>query len=76
MDQSKSLQLNSFSVLHVNIRNTKKYFEAFQGLIESLNFIFYITNIYTFENKNQNHQVSTFLGTWDLNQQEPVQTGY
>ena len=39
-DQLKILQLNSFSVLHLNIRRMKKYFEAFQAFIESLNFIF------------------------------------
>ena len=39
-DQLKSLQLNSFSVLHLNIRSMKKHFEAFQDFIESLNFKF------------------------------------
>ena len=28
-DQLKSLQLNSFSVFHLNIRSMKKHFEAF-----------------------------------------------
>ena len=39
-DQLKSLQLNSFSVLHLNIRSMKKQFEAFQDFIEYLNFKF------------------------------------
>ena len=39
-DQLKSLQLNSFSVLHLNIRSMKKHFEAFQYFIETLNFKF------------------------------------
>ena len=39
-DQLKSLQLNSFSVLHLNIRSMKKHFEAFQDFIETLNFKF------------------------------------
>ena len=34
-DQLKSLQLNSFSVLHLNIRSMKKYFEAFRDFIET-----------------------------------------
>ena len=38
--QLKSLQLNSFSVLHLNIWNVKKHFEAFQDFIETLNFKF------------------------------------
>ena len=28
-DQLKSLQLNLFSILHLNIRSMRKYFEAF-----------------------------------------------
>ena len=39
-DQPKILQLNSFSVFHLNIRSMKKHFEAFQDFIESLNFKF------------------------------------
>ena len=39
-DQLKSLQLNLFSVLHLNIRIMKKHFEAFQGFTESSNFKF------------------------------------
>ena len=39
-DKLKSLQLNSFSVLHLNIRSMKKHFEVFQDFIESLNFKF------------------------------------
>ena len=35
---------------------------------------FYIINIYTYENKNHIHQV--FLFTWNLNQQQPAQSGY
>ena len=38
--QLKNLQLNSFIVLHLNFRNMKKLFEAFQDFIESLNFKF------------------------------------
>ena len=35
--------------------------------------VFNNNNIYTFENKNHNHQVGgIFLCTWDLNQQESV----
>ena len=34
-DQLKSLQLNSFSVLHLNIRLIKKHFEAFQDFNKS-----------------------------------------
>ena len=34
-DQLKSLQLNSFSVLHLNIRIIKKHFEAFQDFNKS-----------------------------------------
>ena len=37
-DQLKSLQLNSFSVLHLSTRSMKKHFEAFQDFIKSLNF--------------------------------------
>ena len=36
-DQLKSLQLNSFSVLRLNIRSMEKRFEAFPDFIESLN---------------------------------------
>ena len=36
-DQLKSLQLNSFSVLHLNIRSMKKHFQDFHNFIESLN---------------------------------------
>ena len=39
-DQLKSLQLNSFSVFHLNIRSMKKHFEAFQDFIEFSNFKF------------------------------------
>ena len=39
-------------------------------------FFFYIINIYTFENKNHNHQADIFLCTWDLIQQEPIQRSY
>ena len=39
-DQLRSLQLNGFSVLHLNIRSMKKHFEPFQDFIESLNFKF------------------------------------
>ena len=39
-DQLKSLQLNLFSILHLNIRSMRKYFEAFQDFTESLNFKF------------------------------------
>ena len=39
-DQLKSLQLNSFSVFHLNIRSMKKHFEAFQNFIECLIFNF------------------------------------
>ena len=35
--QLKSLQLNSSSVFHLNIRSMKKHFETFQDFIESLN---------------------------------------
>ena len=38
--QLKSFRLNSFVVLHLNIRNMKKHFETFQDLIEFLNFKF------------------------------------
>ena len=38
--QLKSLQLNSFSAFHLNIRSVKKHFKAFQDFIESLNFKF------------------------------------
>ena len=37
-DQLKTLQLNSFSVLHLNIRGMKKHFEVLQDFMESLNF--------------------------------------
>ena len=37
-DQLKSLQLNSFCVLHLNATSLRKHFEAFQDFIESLNF--------------------------------------
>ena len=33
-DQLKSLQLNSFTVFHLNIRSMKKHFEAFQDFTE------------------------------------------
>ena len=39
-DHLKSLQLNSFSFLYLNIRNMKKHFEDFQDFIESSNFKF------------------------------------
>ena len=42
-DQLKSLQLNSFSVFHLNIRSMKKYFEAFHDFIEFSNFKFSAT---------------------------------
>ena len=37
---------------------------------------YFIFNIYTFENKNYNHQVHRTFCTWDLNQKEPAQGGY
>ena len=55
-DQLKILQLNSFSVLHLNIRRMKKYFEAFQAFIESLNFIF--SEICASETWLQAHEIS------------------
>ena len=39
-DQLKGLHLNSFSVLHLNIRSMKKHFEAFQNFMESLDLKF------------------------------------
>ena len=39
-DHLKNIQLNSFSAFHLNIRSMKKYFEALQDFIESLNFKF------------------------------------
>ena len=46
-DQLKSLQLNSLSVFHLNIRSMKKHFEAFQDFIESLNFKFSAICLFT-----------------------------
>ena len=39
-------------------------------------FPFFIININTFVDKNNNHQVSITLCTTDLKKQEPVQRGY
>ena len=55
-DQLKSRQLNSFSVLYLNIRSMRKHFEAFQDFIESLNFKF--STICLSETWLQPHEIS------------------